>query len=73
MRIMEQHILRRWLEVHGMTVEELAEAAGCTPPAIRNLMAGRRNASLSLAKRLSELSGGVVPMDAFLMKSETAD
>jgi transcriptional regulator with XRE-family HTH domain len=63
---MSQHIMLRWMEIHNKTVDEIAEAAGCTPPHIRNLLAGRRDASLSLAKKLSDISGGVIPLDAFL-------
>ncbi|MES5483624.1 hypothetical protein QMZ05_12770 [Bradyrhizobium sp. INPA03-11B] len=49
-----------------MTVEQLAESADCSPAHLRNIFAGRKEASLRLAHRLSELSGGVVAMDAFL-------
>ena len=58
----------RWMEVHSKTVDEVAAAAGCTPSHVRNLLAGRRDASLSLAKKLSDFSGGVVPIESFLMK-----
>jgi plasmid maintenance system antidote protein VapI len=68
---MTQHIMLRWMEVHHKTVDDLAEAAGCTPSHIRNLLAGRKEASLSLAKRLSDISGGIVPMDAFLRSEAT--
>jgi hypothetical protein len=37
-----------------------------TPSHIRNLLAGRKTASLKLAKRLHDLSGGVVPLHSFL-------
>lgn len=56
----------RWAEENGMTVRQLAEAADCSGAHLRNVFAGRREASLGLAKRLSELSRGKVPMDAFL-------
>lgn len=56
----------RWASGAGMSIEQLAEAADCSPAHLRNLFAGRREASLKLAVRLSEVSGGAVPMDAFL-------
>jgi len=56
----------RWSASAGMSIEQLAVAAECSPAHLRNLFAGRKEASLGLAKRLSELSGGEVPMDAFL-------
>jgi transcriptional regulator with XRE-family HTH domain len=62
----------RWAEENGMTVKQIAEAADCSGAHLRNIFAGRKDASLNLAKRLSELSGGVVPMDAFL-KPEIAE
>jgi plasmid maintenance system antidote protein VapI len=66
---MKQHIMLRWMQVHGKTVDDIAVLAECTPSHIRNLLAGRKDASLSLAKRLSDISGGVVPMDAFLAEA----
>lgn len=56
----------RWAEENGTTVKQLAEAAGCTDAHMRNILAGRREASLRMAKRLMEFSGGKVPMDTFL-------
>jgi transcriptional regulator with XRE-family HTH domain len=59
-----------WADTNGMTIAQLAEAAGCSDSHLRNIFAGRKEASLGLAKRLSELSGGSVPMDAFLRPEE---
>lgn len=56
----------RWAGENGKTVKELAEVAGVSDSHLRNILAGRREAKLSVAKRLSEFSGGAVPMDAFL-------
>ena len=56
----------RWAGENGKTVKELAEIAGVSDSHLRNILAGRREAKLSVAKRLSEFSGGAVPMDAFL-------
>jgi hypothetical protein len=65
------HVMARWMALHGKTVDEVAAETNKTPSHIRNLLAGRREASLSLAKRLSDITGGVVPLDAFL-RSENA-
>lgn len=59
------HPMERWI-AGRMSVKQLAEAAGCSEWHVRNIFAGRKEASLGLAKRLSDISGGVVPMDAFL-------
>lgn len=56
----------RWAELHGKTVAEMAQEAGCSEWHLRNILAGRKTASLGLAKRLTDLSGKVVPMDSFL-------
>lgn len=56
----------RWAEGNGKTIPEIAAAVSCSEWHLRNIFAGRKEASLGLAKRLSDLSGGSVPMDAFL-------
>lgn len=62
----EKHPMLRWIESNEMSIEQLGEAAGCSVSHLRNLFAGRKEASLGLASRLSELTDGHVPMDAFL-------
>ncbi|ARQ01911.1 helix-turn-helix domain-containing protein [Pseudorhodoplanes sinuspersici] len=62
----ESHPMLRWADENGKTVADMATAGGCSESHLRNIFAGRKEASLGLAKRLSEFSGGVVPMDAFL-------
>jgi plasmid maintenance system antidote protein VapI len=61
-----KHPLLTWADRKGWTIGDIAEAAECSEWHIRNICAGRKDASLKLAKRLSEVSGGKVPMDAFL-------
>lgn len=56
----------RWAEANEMSVRQVAEAADCSDAHLRNIFAGRKEASLGLAKRLSEVSGGIIPLDAFL-------
>lgn len=60
------HPMLAWAERNGMTVPAVASSVQCSESHIRNIFAGRKEASLGLAKRLSELSGFEVPMDAFL-------
>ena len=61
----------RWAKANRRSVKELAEAADCSDAHLRNIFAGRREASLGLANRLSDISGGAVRMDAFLMPERT--
>jgi hypothetical protein len=62
----ETHPMLRWATGAEMSIEQLAEAANCSAAHLRNIFAGRREASLKLAVRLSEVSEGAVPVDAFL-------
>ena len=62
----EPHPLLRWAEANEMSVGQLAEAVPCSDAHLRNIFAGRRGVSLRLAMRLSEVTGGAVPMEAFL-------
>lgn len=64
------HPMEFWADDAGVSIRDLAEVAGCSESHLRNLFAGRKEASLGLAKRLSDISGGVVPMDAFLRPVE---
>lgn len=63
-----------WAERNGMTIPNMATSVECSEWHLRNIFAGRKEASLGLAKRLTELSGNEVPMDAFLRpaRSEAA-
>lgn len=63
--------MESWAAGAGLSVEALAAAADCSDSHLRNIFAGRREASLGLAKRLSDISGGAIPLDAFL-KPESA-
>lgn len=68
----DSHPMLRWAAENGKTVKELAAAAGCSDSHMRNIFAGRKEASLRMAARLSEFSGGAVPMAAFLRSEEEA-
>jgi hypothetical protein len=63
----------RWIERNGKTIPDVAKSADCSEWHLRNLLARRKDASLALAKRLSELSGSEVPMDAFLRSPEPVE
>jgi hypothetical protein len=62
------HILIRWAEINQISITEIAKEAGCSQWHLRNILAGRRTPSLAIAKRLSDITKGVVPMDSFLSK-----
>lgn len=66
----DSHPMLAWASENGKTIAELATAAGCSDSHLRNIFAGRKEASLGLAKRLSDFTGGVVPMDAFCRPEE---
>jgi transcriptional regulator with XRE-family HTH domain len=60
------HIMRKWAKLHNRHVDEIAEEAGTSNSHLINILAGRRTPSLRLAKKLSDVTHGVVPVDAFL-------
>lgn len=68
----DSHPLLRWAERNSKSVADLAAAGSCSESHIRNILAGRKEASLGLAKRLSDFSRGKVPMDAFLLPTDEA-
>lgn len=49
------------------TIAFIAGSAGCSESHLRNIIAGRKEPSLGLAKKLSTLTDGVVPIEAFLL------
>lgn len=69
---MSTHPMLAWAERKGLTVPAIAAAAGCSEWHLRNIMAGRKEASLGLAKRLSDVSESEVPLDAFLRPAAEA-
>jgi hypothetical protein len=66
---MQQHPLRPFIDTQAAAAS-LAERAQCSVSHLLNIGAGRKTASLPLAKRLSEATG--LPMDAF-MQAEPAE
>lgn len=63
------HQLARWAKREKKTIAWIAGEARCTEPHLRNILAGRKSASLRLAQSLSKVTRGAVPMDAFLRPS----
>lgn len=68
--ITDSHPLLVWAKENGKTIADLAEAGDCSDSHLRNIFAGRKEASLGLAKRLSDFTGGAVSMDAFCRPEE---
>jgi hypothetical protein len=60
------HPMMRWAEKKKISIADLAKFADCSEFHLRNIFAGRKEPSLPLAKTLSDLSKGKVPMHAFL-------
>ena len=60
----QMHPMERWSILHGMQVKEVAEAVGCSGAHPRNIMAWRKEPSLGLAAKLSDVTG--LEMRAFL-------
>ena len=52
------------------SVAALAQRVGCSVPHLRNIKAGRKSASLELAKRLKDATG--LSMEAFLRTQREA-
>lgn len=70
---MGSHPLAQWIKDENATVPAVAEAADCSTAHVRNIIAGRKQASLPLAKRLSEATRFAVPMDAFLKPAKVVE
>lgn len=70
---MSDHPMLSWARGRGLSVGEVARAAACSEWHLRNICAGRKEASLALAKRLSVVSNNEVPMDAFLRPRERVE
>jgi transcriptional regulator with XRE-family HTH domain len=67
-----RHPLEDWAAAEGWTIVRLADAAGCSAAHLSNILAGRKEPSVGLASRLINLTGGTVPLDAFV-KSERGE
>ncbi len=58
------HPLQVWIDTNDGSLGQLATDVNCSVPHLRNIIAGRRGASIAQAKRLHEVTG--LPMDTFI-------
>ncbi len=63
-----KHPLAVWMDSHSeITQAKFAADAGCSAPHLSLILKGERGVSMDLAKRLSDLTGGDVRLEDFLM------
>lgn len=68
---MEQ--LASYLESHNLTQAAFAERVGATQPYISKLLSGgRTHPSIALALRIERVTGGAVPITAWVHREEFA-
>jgi antitoxin component HigA of HigAB toxin-antitoxin module len=60
------HPLAVWLEKQGLKQTELAEKIGCSEPHLSLILSRTRRASLPLAKKFSDFTGGKVKLEDFV-------
>lgn len=63
---MEQHPLAQFSETENVSIAAIAEKAGVSRMTLYRLMKGEQNATIDLLKKVSEATGGKVPVSAFL-------
>lgn len=63
---MEQHPLAKFSTDANVSIAAIAERAGVSRMTIYRLMKGEQNATIDLLKKVSEATGGKVPVSAFL-------
>jgi len=69
-----KHPLAVWMDSHKeITQARLAADSGCSEPHLSLILKGGRGVSMRLAKRLSNATGGEVPLEAFLLDAESAE
>lgn len=61
----KQHPLIKYAADNGMSLEAIAEKAGCSRQTLYRLMAGD-NTTLDMLQKVSAATGGKVPVTAFL-------
>ena len=59
-------LLRRWLETRGWTVADLSRATGLDDGHLSRIVSGSRRAGLLAAHKISEATGGKVPVPSWL-------
>jgi transcriptional regulator with XRE-family HTH domain len=59
------HPLQAWI-AKNTSQARFAEAAGLSEPYLSEILSGKKTPSLNMAVKLSEATGGVVPIMAFV-------
>lgn len=67
---MNVHPLIEYASRTGRTTTDIAKAAGVSRMTIYRLLNGSQNATIDLLQRVSDATGGEVPVDAFLPKAK---
>jgi len=66
-----RHPLAVWMDGHPeISQSKLAADAKCSEPHLSLILQRRRGVSMKLAQRLSVATGGVVPIEAFLLDEQ---
>jgi transcriptional regulator with XRE-family HTH domain len=70
---MSDHALRLWRKANGVTLATLAARVGVEPSHLSEVENGHNTPSIKLAAKLSRETGGAVPLDAFVPRTEAAE
>jgi len=62
----KKHPLIEYASSSGNSLEAIAEKAECSRMTLYRIMTGKQNATIGLLQRVSEATGGAVPVSAFL-------
>lgn len=62
----KKHPLIVYAANSGNSLEVIAEKAGCSRMTLYRIMTGKQNATIGLLQRVSDATGGEVPLAAFL-------
>lgn len=63
----KQHPFRTWREANGLTLAEIATDVDCVPSYISDIERGIKQPSLTVASKLSKMSG--IPVDKFVLEA----
>ena len=59
-------LLRQWIDDSTWTHREVAKRLRCHPSQLSRLLGGTREPRLAMARAIEELTGGTVPMGAWI-------
>lgn len=66
-----RHPLAIWMDDHPeLSQSKLAADADCSEPHLSLILQRKRGVSMKLAQRLSVVTGGAVPIEAFLLAEQ---